>query len=42
MEDAKEVYNLDADPVTVQPWYELEQMKTTYRFFAQHKAEFEG
>lgn len=41
MEDAK-VYNLDADPVTVQPWYELEQMKTTYRFFARHKAEFEG
>ena len=39
MEGAK-IYNLDADPVSVQPWYELEQMKTTYSFFEQHKDEF--
>ena len=38
--DAK-IYNLDATPVTVERWYELENVRYYYDFFKSHKDLFE-
>ena len=40
LERAK-IYNLDTEPVTVQKWYELENMKTYYDFFNLFRYNFE-
>ncbi len=34
------IYNLDSDPVTVERWTELEQVRTYYDFFKEHEREF--
>ncbi len=39
MKGAK-IYNLDADPVSVDRWTELEQVRTYYDFFKAHDQEF--
>ena len=40
MREAK-IYNLDRMPVQVERWTELENVRTYYEFFKQHKGEFE-
>lgn len=35
------IYNLDADPVTVQNWWELENTRIYYEFFKKHQDLFE-
>ena len=34
------IYNLDQSPVSVQKWTELENVRTYYEFFKQHKEDF--
>lgn len=41
LERAK-IYNLDTEPVTMQKWHELENMKTYYDFFNLFRYNFEG
>lgn len=36
------IYNLDAEPVTVEKWYQLENMKTYYEFFKLFQYNFEA
>ena len=40
MESAK-IYDLDADPVEVRKWWELENTRTYYDFFNKHRQKFE-
>ena len=40
MESAK-IYDLDADPVEVRKWWELENTRTYYEFFNKHRQKFE-
>lgn len=35
------IYNLDENPVTVEKWYNLDNVRSYYNFFQQHKDEFE-
>lgn len=39
MREAK-IYNLDRVPVQVEPWIELENVRTYYEFFKQHADKF--
>ena len=36
------IYDLDADPVDVKPWTELNGMREWFNFFMDHRKEFEG
>ena len=36
------IYDIDADPVAVRRWTELEGVREYYTFFAEHKEEFES
>ena len=36
------IYDLDADPVDVKPWTELNGMREWFNFFMEHRKEFEG
>ncbi|MBR5947561.1 MAG: AAA family ATPase [Clostridia bacterium] len=38
--DGARVYDLDADPVQVKPWHELENVRTYYEFFKSHEDKF--
>lgn len=35
------IYDLDSDPIDSKKWYELENVKTYYNFFKDHKEDFE-
>lgn len=41
IEDAR-IYDLDARPVKMQKWYQLENMQTYYKLFKQFEKKFEG
>ncbi len=34
------IYNLDSDPISVQPWYELENMRCYFDLFNHHRPDF--
>ena len=40
LENAR-IYDLDARPIDVKPWYRLENMQTYYRLFMAHRRDFE-
>lgn len=38
--DGARIYDLDAEPVAVRQWWELENVRTYYKFFEKHQAKF--
>jgi len=36
------IYDLDADPVDIKNWWELENVRAYYEFFKKHRELFKG